>query len=97
MFTVTLTEEADKWFKKLKKKDKWAFKYLWTCLLDLQSEGRRYPRGKSLGEGLFEIKTPKKYRVYYRFEGEFIILIVSAGDKDTQSRDIRKAKKGKPQ
>lgn len=97
MFTATFTDEAAKWFQKLAKKDAGAYQYLRTCIRDLEHDGHRYARRKALGEGLFEIKTHLKYRVYYRFEDDRIILVVSAGDKDSQSRDIRKAKKGKPQ
>ena len=37
----------------------------------------------------------EKVNFYYRFEGDYVIFVISGGDKDSQDRDIRKAKKGK--
>lgn len=33
------------------------------------------------------------YRVYYRQRGELLILLLCGGDKSTQERDIRAAKR----
>lgn len=94
MFQIEFTNEFYKWLEKLKKKNPGDFRYLYSCIRDLEFEGHRYTRAKSLGDGLFEIKTHLKYRIYYRFEGDFIILVLDGGDKDTQQRDIRRIKKG---
>ncbi len=49
---------------------------------------------KSVGDGVSElrIKTGKGYRVYFKNEDEKIIIILIAGDKSTQTKDIEKAK-----
>ena len=49
---------------------------------------------KSVGEGVSElrIKTGKGYRVYFKNEDKKIIIILIAGDKSTQTKDIEKAK-----
>jgi len=49
---------------------------------------------KSLGAGLFELRltTGAGYRVYYGYDGDEIVLLLSGGDKSTQSKDIDKAR-----
>ena len=50
---------------------------------------------KNLKDGVFEIKIPHAsgIRVYFGKDGDTIILLLLGGDKKTQIRDIRKAKK----
>lgn len=50
---------------------------------------------KSLGGGLWENKLAfgPGYRIYFGKEGSEIIILLAAGTKGTQSRDIVKAKK----
>lgn len=33
------------------------------------------------------------YRVYYKWVGEVLILLLTGGDKDSQARDIERAKR----
>ena len=49
---------------------------------------------KSLGENIFElrIQSGPGYRVYYTKKGDEIIILLIAGDKSSQSNDIKKAK-----
>lgn len=49
---------------------------------------------KSLGEGLYEARFHfgPGYRVYFATKQERIILLVFAGDKSSQSKDIKKAR-----
>ncbi|MCH8293382.1 type II toxin-antitoxin system RelE/ParE family toxin [Candidatus Poribacteria bacterium] len=49
---------------------------------------------KSLGGGLFEMRLQfgSGYRVYYGREGENIIILLTGGDKGSQTRDIQKAR-----
>jgi putative addiction module killer protein len=50
---------------------------------------------KSLGDGLYELRIDfgPGYRVYYGLDGKKIVLIVSSGDKSTQHKDIKLAKR----
>lgn len=49
---------------------------------------------KSVGENIFELRFTigPAYRVYYTKVEDEIILLLIAGDKSTQSEDIKKAK-----
>ncbi|ARB93026.1 addiction module killer protein [Legionella longbeachae] len=49
---------------------------------------------KLLGDGISELKFKfgSGYRIYYSELDDVIILLLSAGDKKTQSRDIKLAK-----
>ena len=49
---------------------------------------------KSVGGNIFELRFTigPAYRVYYTKVGDEIILLLIAGDKSTQSEDIKKAK-----
>lgn len=50
---------------------------------------------KSVGDKVFKLRFffGSGYRIYYGIIEEKIVLILSGGDKDNQSRDIEKAKK----
>ncbi|WP_422398043.1 type II toxin-antitoxin system RelE/ParE family toxin [Spirobacillus cienkowskii] len=48
-----------------------------------------------MGGGLYELRTRTKgagFRVYYTFQNEKLIILLVAGDKSTQQRDIQKAR-----
>jgi putative addiction module killer protein len=47
----------------------------------------------SVGEGVYEMKVDygPGYRVYFGEDGDLIILL-AGGDKDSQARDVAKAK-----
>lgn len=49
---------------------------------------------KSVGEGVYEMRIDygPGYRVYYGKLGETVVLLLCGGDKDSQEKDIRKAK-----
>ena len=49
---------------------------------------------KAVGAGVFELRFffGSGYRVYYGLEGATLVLLLTGGDKKTQSKDIRKAK-----
>lgn len=49
---------------------------------------------RNLGDGVFELRIhfSPGYRVYFGKHNQRIILLLCAGDKNTQNRDIKKAK-----
>jgi putative addiction module killer protein len=49
---------------------------------------------KSVGDGVFELKIDygPGYRIYFGKIGRQIVLLLTAGDKSTQSGDLKKAK-----
>lgn len=48
---------------------------------------------KSVGQGVHELrlKFGPGYRIYYGLEGTKIVLLLCAGDKSSQKKDIKKA------
>ena len=50
---------------------------------------------KSLGEGVFELRFffGPGYRVYFGFQGDSVVLLLSGGSKGSQDQDIRLAKR----
>ena len=49
---------------------------------------------KAVGEGVSELRVPegKGYRVYFAREARWVVVLLCAGDKSTQGRDIERAK-----
>lgn len=50
---------------------------------------------RSVGEQVFELKvdTGPGYRLYFTLRGHDIVLLLCGGDKDSQARDIARAKR----
>ena len=62
--------------------------------IDRASEGNFGDHTNNLKDGVSELRINlgPGYRVYYSlFEGEMLILLLCAGDKSTQSKDIKRA------
>lgn len=49
---------------------------------------------KSLGDGLSELRLAfgAGYRVYFTFDGDALVVLLSGGDKGSQTRDIKQAR-----
>ncbi len=89
MIEVVRTSDFETWLTKLK---------------DLRSKARiirrldRLAQGnpgdvRPIGKGLSELRLDvgPGYRVYYRQDGDTLILLLCGGDKSTQQKDIEKA------
>ncbi|GMQ29098.1 type II toxin-antitoxin system RelE/ParE family toxin [Algoriphagus confluentis] len=90
MFLLEKTSEFDKWLKKLNDRKAKA-----KILLRLQRvEAGNLGDVSSVGEGIeeFRIHYGPGYRIYFRRQGEKIILLLMGGDKSSQKSDIKKAK-----
>lgn len=62
-------------------------------LLELCGNQLKLPHSRSLKKGLFELRERKYgFRVYYGFCGNKIILVLHAGNKKSQSKDINIAR-----
>lgn len=62
-------------------------------LLELCGNMLKLPHSRSLKQGLFELRERKYgFRIYYTFLKNKIILMMQAGDKKTQDRDINIAR-----
>lgn len=49
---------------------------------------------RPVGDGVFEMRIHygPGYRVYFTREGDEVVILLCGGDKDSQERDIRRAK-----
>lgn len=62
-------------------------------LLELCGNKLKLPHSRSLKDGLLELRERKYgFRIYYTFLKNKIILMMHAGDKKTQTRDINIAR-----
>ncbi len=59
-----------------------------------QLEYGQFGDHKALGSGLFELRFffGAGYLVYFGKDGETLLLLLCGGDKDSQARDIERAK-----
>jgi putative addiction module killer protein len=91
MFQVELSEVFVKWFNKLK--DRQAKGAIDVRLVRI--EKGNFGDCKSLGGGLYEIRIHlgAGYRLYFVKKGARWILVLGGGDKSTQNRDIKLARK----
>src|SRR5690242_8446806 len=63
-------------------------------LLELCGNQLKLPHSKALGKGLFELRERRfGFRIYYCFEGEYIIILLAAGDKKSQENDMKIARR----
>ncbi|ACJ19760.1 type II toxin-antitoxin system RelE/ParE family toxin [Coxiella burnetii] len=58
----------------------------------------RLPHSSSLKKGLFELRERKfGYRIYYAFLPNKTVILLHAGDKKSQKRDIKTARQRLPE
>ena len=80
------------------------FRYWFDSLKDIQTQvkidvriGRlrlgNFGDAKSIGKGVYELRIQfgPGYRIYYGLEGSKIVLLLCAGDKSSQKKDIKDA------
>ena len=84
------TETYSRWFDRLRDRQAKARILARIRLLSLGNPGQAEP----VGEGVSEMKIDygPGYRIYYQQRGETMAILLAAGDKRTQKRDIEKAK-----
>lgn len=90
MFLLEKTSEFDKWLRKLNDRKAKA-----KILLRLQRiESGNLGDVSSVGDGIEEIRVHfgPGYRIYFKKQGDKLILLLIGGDKSTQDSDIKKAK-----
>lgn len=91
MFLIEKTTTFDKWLRKLNDRNAKA-----RILFRLQrAENGNLGDVKEIGGGLSEMRIMygKGYRLYFRRVDNQLILLLIGGVKDTQDRDIERAKK----
>ncbi|WP_034988027.1 type II toxin-antitoxin system RelE/ParE family toxin [Bartonella florencae] len=88
MFTVYKTEHFIKWLDSLK--DKQTQKKISARILRLEY-GLLGDVKFFRGIGELKINYGPGYRIYFVKQGQEIILLLNAGDKSTQQKDIEKA------
>lgn len=90
MYKVLKTVEFDKWLRRLKD-----FRGKARVLARIRSaELGNLGDVRPVGDGVSEMRifTGPGYRVYFTQKGDEIILLLIGGDKDSQRRDVIKAK-----
>jgi len=90
MYTVRETDEFSRWLRALRDHVAKA-----KILVRIQRLAQGNPGDvKPVGEGISELRIHHGagYRVYYVQRGEEVIVLLCGGDKDSQDRDIAKAK-----
>lgn len=96
VWTVEYFQETDefiKWFESLEE-DAAESVYKELGLLETFGNMLRLPHSKALGDKLFELRERRfGYRIYYTFQGNKVIVVLAAGNKSTQEKDIKVARK----
>ncbi len=91
MVVIEKTSEFDKWIKKLK--DLRAKAKILFRIQKIETDGH-FGDCKPVGDGISEMRInyAKGYRVYFKEKENKIVVLLIAGDKSTQQKDIKKAK-----
>lgn len=91
MITVHQTLAFQNWFEGLR--DRMAQKHILVRIGRL--ERGNFGDVKSVGDGISELRIAHgpAYRLYFAERGQTVVLLLCGGDKSSQSRDIRAAKR----
>lgn len=90
MIEVRQTDQFARWFSKLRDRTAKARIDIRIRRLSLGNHGDV----RAVGEGVSELRLDygPGYRVYFVQQGSVLIVLLAAGDKSTQEKDIRLAK-----
>lgn len=63
------------------------------AVLEIYGNQLKMPHSKALGAGLFELRE-RNYgiRIYYAYHGKLLIVLLGAGNKQNQDKDIKIAR-----
>lgn len=91
MIEVRQTPEYEQWFSGLRDRQAKARIDIRIRRLALGNSGDVKP----VGEGVSELRIPygPGYRVYFVNDANMLIVLLAGGDKSTQDKDIRQARK----
>lgn len=87
--TETGVSPFEDWFQSLKDEKTRSIVRARLARVRLGNFGDRKP----VGEGVMELRVQHGpgYRIYYAMSGRTVVLLLTAGDKSTQKKDIKKA------
>ncbi|HAN26353.1 MULTISPECIES: type II toxin-antitoxin system RelE/ParE family toxin [Halieaceae] len=90
MYEVYKTDEFARWFKKLR--DRQAKSRI-LARIDRLEQGH-FGDVESVGDGVSELRVfyGPGYRIYFTRRSSVVVILLSGGDKSSQSKDIAKAK-----
>lgn len=90
MFEIYKTDEFARWFKKLR--DRQAKSRI-LARIDRLEQGH-FGDVESVGDGVSELRVfyGPGYRIYFTRRSSVVAILLSGGDKSSQSKDIAKAK-----
>lgn len=79
---------VEKWLKSLDRDQRNSVAKELT-MLELAGNDLRMPHSRALGDGLFELRERRYgFRIYYCFRDNYIIIVLAAGNKKSQQKDI---------
>ena len=90
MLTIQRSTTFDRWLRKLR--DRRARDRIIARLI--AAEDGHLGDVKTVGDGVSEMRIHHKpgYRIYFITQGDELIVLLCGGDKDSQQRDIERAK-----
>ena len=90
MLEVRQTEEFDNWLRRLRDRTARSRILVRIRRLALSNPGDVKPVGAGLSE--MRIDYGPGYRVYFTQRGPVLVVVLCGGDKDSQERDIKRAR-----